>query len=106
MLAYDGFAHGLHRVTRQRHEELGGVGVVHHGHVRPDLVEVPLQLHRFDPLQSGAEPELFREPVETGVGGGEIVDCSPRLPNGVRALGALCPEICSVLVTLVVLLTS
>ena len=35
--ADDGLADGLDRVARQRHQELGGVRVVHHGHVRPHL---------------------------------------------------------------------
>ena len=57
------------------------------------FIEVPLELHGLDPLDLLAEAELLGEPVEAGVGGGQVVDGSPRPPDGVRALGALRPEI-------------
>ena len=56
------------------------------------LVKVALELHCLDLLDLLAEAELLGEPVEAGVGGGQVVDGGPRPPDGVRALGALRPD--------------
>ena len=56
------------------------------------LVKVPLELHGLDLLDLLAEAKLLGEPVEAGVGGGQVVDGGPRPPDGVGALGALRPD--------------